>query len=146
MTYRIATFEDCPLLAELNQQLIQDEGHRNSMTMPELERRMKEWLSGDYTAVLFENGREAVAYALFRELSDEIYLRHLFVIPSRRRMGVGREAMEILRSHIWPKDKRLTVSVLTSNKPAIAFWRTIGYCDYSMTLEILPTLNPQRTA
>ena len=29
MKYRIASAEDCPTLAALNAQLIQDEGHRN---------------------------------------------------------------------------------------------------------------------
>jgi len=29
MTFRAATVDDCPLLAELNHQLIRDEGHRN---------------------------------------------------------------------------------------------------------------------
>jgi hypothetical protein len=31
----------CALLAELNHQLIRDEGHRNRMTVPELKRRMR---------------------------------------------------------------------------------------------------------
>ena len=34
--FRIATDEDCRLLAELNHQLIRDEGHRNRMTVPKL--------------------------------------------------------------------------------------------------------------
>src|SRR5437870_9469274 len=46
MTYRHATLDDCPLLAELNCQLIRDEGHRNRMTLPELEQRMRGWLAG----------------------------------------------------------------------------------------------------
>lgn len=37
MTFRLATLDDCRLLAELNHQLIQDEGHRNRMTVPALE-------------------------------------------------------------------------------------------------------------
>jgi hypothetical protein len=35
MTYRRATTNDCPRLAELNHQLIRDEGHRNRMTVPQ---------------------------------------------------------------------------------------------------------------
>jgi ribosomal protein S18 acetylase RimI-like enzyme len=46
--------------------------------------------------------------------------------------------MELLRSKIWPKHKRLTVEVLFQNEAAIAFWRSAGYKDYSLTLEILP--------
>ena len=35
MQYRFATGEDAALLAPLNQQLIHDEGHHNSMTLAE---------------------------------------------------------------------------------------------------------------
>jgi GNAT superfamily N-acetyltransferase len=138
MTFRPATLEDCALLAGLNHQLIQDERHRNRMTASELEQRMKGWLGGEYRAVIYEDGGEVVAYALFRELPEEIYLRQLFVARKRRRQGVGRRAVEILRSHVWPKNKRLTVDVLVTNESAIAFWRAVGYTDYCLTLEILP--------
>ena len=129
---------DCALLAELNHQLIRDEGHCNPMTVPELEQRMKGWLASEYAAVIFENDGEVVAYALYCEQPEEIYLRQLFVVPNRRRQGVGRQAMEILRSKVWPKHKRLTVEVLVHNPAAIAFWRAVGYQAYSLTLEILP--------
>jgi hypothetical protein len=33
MQYRVASVADCPTLAALNAQLIQDEGHRNPMSM-----------------------------------------------------------------------------------------------------------------
>jgi predicted acetyltransferase len=129
---------DCALLAELNHQLICDEGHRNKMMVPELEQRMKGWLASEYAAVIFEEGREVVAYALYREEPEELYLRQLFVARNRRRKGIGRAAIEILRAQLWPKNKRLTVSVLVQNTAAVAFWRAVGYQDYSLTLEILP--------
>ncbi len=142
MTFRRATFNDCALLAELNHQLIRDEGHRNPMTVPELEQRMRDWLASEYAAMLFENDGEVVAYALYREQPEEIYLRQLFVVRHQRRKGIGRQAMEILRSKIWLKNKRLTVEVLAQNGPAVAFWRAVGYRDYCLTLEILPVVAP----
>jgi GNAT superfamily N-acetyltransferase len=138
MKFRRATLDDCHLLAELNHQLIHDQGHRNPMGVAELEQRMRGWLPAEYTAILFEESGEAVAYGLYREEPGGIYLRQLFVARTRRRQGIGREAMEILRSKIWPKDKRLTVEVLAGNSAAVAFWRAVGYKDYSLTLEILP--------
>jgi ribosomal protein S18 acetylase RimI-like enzyme len=138
MTYRQATIEDSPLLAEFNRQLLEDEGHRNRMTVPELERRMREWLAGEYVGAIFEDGGEVVAYALFRERIGEIYLRQLFVVRDRRRQGIGRLVVQILRSDVWSKDKRLTVEVLATNQDARAFWRAVGYADYSVTLESLP--------
>jgi predicted acetyltransferase len=138
LTFRRATSSDCAGLAELNHQLIRDEGHRNPMTVPELEQRMKSWLASEYTAVVFEDGGAVVAYALYCEQPEEIYLRQLFVVRNRRRQGIGRRAVEVLRSQIWPKDKRLTVGVLVQNTAAIDFWRSVGYQDYSLTLEIMP--------
>src|SRR5438445_7643752 len=101
MTSRLATLADCPLLADLNHQLIRDERHRNRMTVAELEQRMRGWLAGEYRAVIYEEGGETVAYALFREQPEEIYLRHLFVVRHRRSQGLGRRAVEILRSQVW---------------------------------------------
>jgi predicted acetyltransferase len=138
MTYRPATSADCTLLAELNYQLIRDEGHRNQMTVSQLENRMSGWLASEYKAVIFEEDGGVVAYGLYREQAVEIYLRQLFVMRNRRRQGVGRKAFEILRSKIWPSDKRLTVEVLVSNAGAVAFWRAVGCKDYALTLEIMP--------
>ena len=138
MAFRPATLDDCLLLATLNHQLILDEGHRNQMTIAELDQRMRGWLSGEYRAVIYEDGGEVVAYTLYREQMHEIYLRQLFVVRHRRRLGIGRRVVEILRSQVWPKTKRLTVEVLASNKSGVEFWRAMGYADYSLTLEILP--------
>jgi len=139
VTFRLATLDDCSTLAALNHQLIQDEGHRNPMTVPELEDRMRDWLAGDYRAVIFEEKGVLVGYGLFREEPNEIYLRQLFIVRDRRRQGLGRRAMAILRSEVWPATKRLTVSVLVTNKPAVAFWHAVGYTDYSLILEMFPT-------
>jgi GNAT superfamily N-acetyltransferase len=137
MTHRIATLDDCRLLAGMNHLLLQDEKHRNRfMTLPQLEERMRGFLSGEYRGVIFEDGGEVVAYALYREQAEEIYLRQLFVARHRRRQGHGRRAVETLRSEIWPRNKRLTVDVLLHNTVAVAFWRSVGYKDYLLGLEI----------
>jgi GNAT superfamily N-acetyltransferase len=127
------------LLAGMNQQLLQDERHRNRfMTLPQLEERMYRFLTGEYRGVIFEHDGEVVAYALFQEHPEEIYLRQLFVVRDRRRRGFGRQAVEILRSDIWPCNKRLTVDVLVQNTVAVSFWRSVGFQDYLLGLEITP--------
>jgi ribosomal protein S18 acetylase RimI-like enzyme len=138
MEYHIANETDLDILARWNHQLIRDEGHRNPMTVSQLRERMRQWLSGDYTAVIFDKDGEPVAYALYRESKDEIYLRQLFVKRENRNRGIGKEAVRILKEEIWTKSKRLTVDVLSHNKAAIAFWRSAGYKDYCLTLEIMP--------
>ena len=140
MHYRFATVADARFLAELNHQLIHDEGHRNLMDVDQLEYRMRGWLSsGEYRAVIFVQEDTPVAYALYREDPDEIYLRQFFVARTRRRHGIGRNAMQSLLSDIWPRTKRRTVSVLVHNTSGVAFWRAIGYQDYALTLEIMPS-------
>jgi GNAT superfamily N-acetyltransferase len=141
--YRFATPSDLDILATWNHQLIRDEGHRNPMTVAELRERMRGWLdSGEYRAVIFETDGAPLAYALYREGATEIYLRQLFVKRDRRREGIGRRAITILRDQLWPRHKRLTAEVLTANTPAVAFWRAVGYQDYSLMLEILPETEP----
>ena len=130
------------MLARWNHQLIQDEGHRNPMSVSELEQRMREWLaSGEYQVLLFDDNDETVAYALFRETEKEIYLRQFFVVTHRRREGIGRRAIKQLFTECWSQNKRWTVDVLAQNQRAISFWRAMGYTDYALTLEITPKLS-----
>ncbi len=138
MQYRIATAEDYPMLAELNSQLIRDEGYRNPMTSAQLEERLRGWLtSGEYRAVLFEEDHEVMAYVLFRETETEIYLRQFFVVRHRRGEGLGRRAMQEI-STLWPRHKRWTVSGLVTNVAGVAFWRAMGYTDDELTPKIMP--------
>ena len=137
LSWREASDSDLGLLAEWNHQLIRDEGHRNPMTVAQLNDRMKKWLQDEYRAGLFSL-EEPVAYALFTQKTDPLYLRQLFVRRDQRRAGIGRAAMKILREQIWPKDVRLTVEVLCANHAGVAFWRSVGYEDYSLLLEIMP--------
>jgi GNAT superfamily N-acetyltransferase len=139
MTYRKATSADYALLGALNHQLIRDEGHRNPMNVAELTARMRRWVgTGEYTARIFEEDGAMVAYALYREFAEEIYLRHLFVVRTRRRQGIGRRVMQLLREEIWPRGRRMTVEVLCANRAGVAFWKAMGYGEYSLFLEIMP--------
>ena len=134
--YYPASDLDLPVLAELNQQLIRDEGHRNRMSLAELEERMQGWLRGEYAAVLFRNESEPIGYALYRREAEHIYLRQFFVRPEYRRQGVGRAALEWLRANAWPGTARIRLDVLVGNERGIAFWRSVGFRDYCLTMEL----------
>jgi ribosomal protein S18 acetylase RimI-like enzyme len=135
LTHRPAEERDIPFLAELNRQLIQDEGHRNRMDVSELEQRMRNWLRGEYRAVIFEQAGEIVAYALYRHYMDSTYLRQFFVGRPHRRRGVGRAAMAILLGEIWHPGARITLDVLAHNLAAQKFWRDVGFKDYALMME-----------
>ncbi|MDA0813440.1 MAG: GNAT family N-acetyltransferase [Verrucomicrobia bacterium] len=137
VTHRPANLDDCSLLAELNLQLIRDEGHRNPMSVEELELRMRKWLSGGgYRAILFECDAAPVAYTLYRIDSDsQIYLRQFFVCAEKRRQGFGRQAVEMLCRRIFPAKTRITLDVLYENEVGRSFWVAAGFTEYSLCLE-----------
>ncbi len=136
LEYKFATQEDVTLLAEMNQQLIRDEGHRNKMTLPQLQERMSGWLQGEYTAVIFSEGPETLGYALYRKDPEWIYLRQLFVKAEARRKGIGREAISWLKKNAWKGTKIIRVEVLVNNPDGISFWKMVGFEDYCITMEM----------
>jgi GNAT superfamily N-acetyltransferase len=138
MQYRFATPDDAALLAPLNQQLIRDEGHRNAMSLAQLAERMRGWLRGEYQAVLFEEGASPIGYALFRRESEYVYLRQLFVLPERRRQGVGRDALRWLWRNAWSGAPRLRIDVLVGNTSGREFWLHAGFREYCVTMEAQP--------
>jgi len=137
LIYRHATLADAEALARLNHELIKDEGHRNPMNQAELAERMRGWLAYEgYEALLGFDGEKLVAYVLWRDLPESVYLRQIYVRREHRREGVARHLMLSLFER-WPA-KRLTVDVLAGNARALAFWRRMGYQDYAVMLERLP--------
>ncbi|MCB0015402.1 MAG: hypothetical protein KDE34_25980, partial [Anaerolineales bacterium] len=77
LQWRSPTPADIPLLAAMNQQLIRAEGHRNPMTLAQLEERMAGFLAGAYQAAIFV-AEGPVGYALWRPEPDHVYLRQFF--------------------------------------------------------------------
>jgi len=137
LQYKFATQEDVSLLAEMNQQLICDEGHRNKMALPQLKERMLDWLQGEYTAVIFSKGPEAIGYALYRKDPEWIYLRQFFVKAQMRRKGIGQEAISWLKKNAWKDAKIIRVEVLVGNPEGASFWKAVGFRDYCITMEIM---------
>jgi GNAT superfamily N-acetyltransferase len=106
------------------------------MSLSELEQRMAGWLSGEYQAAVFEVRSEIVGYALFCREPQFVYLRQLFVIPSLRRRGIGRKALAWLWEMVWADAPRLRIDVLVNNKSGEAFWRSLGFKNYCLTMEL----------
>ena len=136
LKYRFATESDVPWLAKMNQQLIRDEGHRNKMTLAELEQRMSNFLQTEYDAVIAGLGQTDIGYALYRQYPEWFYLRQIFIINSMRRKGFGRSFIEWLRNNPWKKCKRVRTDVLVDNITGIDFWKAVGFKEYCITLEM----------
>jgi GNAT superfamily N-acetyltransferase len=148
LRHRTATVDDAALLANLNGQLLAEEGQQGvflpgfgppgEISLIRLKERMRNWISGLYEGVLFYSGGKPVAYALYQEDAYDVYVQQFFVVPEMRRRGVGRRCFQILRSEYWPRDKRLSLEVLAGNSVGRAFWHAMGYQEYSIELEIVP--------
>ena len=145
LTWQFSSNADLSLLARLNAQLIQDEGHANPMGVDQLEARMRTWLQSGYTAVIFREAHEVVAYALYRPSDNgwegptgAIYLRQFFVARDRRRQGIGREVIEAIRCEVLPPGCRITLETVLLNTAAQQFWRAVGFRDYSIAFEWSP--------
>jgi ribosomal protein S18 acetylase RimI-like enzyme len=140
MEFRYATEDDAPFLADVNRQLIEDEWDGGGMSMERLESRMRRWITeGDYKAILFQENGETAAYALVSADDESAYIRHFFVLPQHRRGGVGRRALQTLLREIVPPTARVTLDVLASNRAGHEFWTSVGFQDYAIRMERLPT-------
>ncbi len=135
LRFRPASESDADEIAPMNFGLIRDEGHRNPMTVPELAVRLREWLAGEYRGVLFESGESTVGYALYRVTPEFVYLRQLYVSPSHRRSGIGRRALEWLWVNDWAGQSVLRIEVLVGNSAGRAFWSSVGFTEYCVTME-----------
>ena len=65
-----------------------------------------------------------------------MYLRQYFVARDFRRRGIGGQAIRVLAEEVSPADKRVRVNLLIWNRPALEFWRAVGFVDYLITLEM----------
>ena len=150
LVVRVATAADAPQLASWNQQLIEDEGHDNTMSLDQLVVRMRAWLTTEYQALVFEEpfGSTPVpapaAYALFRDAPEWIHLRQFFVVRDRRRRGIGARAVALLRDTVFPPDKPVIVEAMAWNHAALSFWRAVGFADRYVGLESRPEASAQR--
>ena len=101
----------------------------------DIEPRLREWLAKDYVACVFEAGGTGFGYSIFRDLPDCVHLRHFFVEAAFRRRGLGRRAFERLRE-MFPRGKRILVEVLVWNAPAAAFWKSVGFEERYLGLQM----------
>lgn len=140
---RPATTTDLPLIAHMNHELIRDEGHRNPMTVAQLEERARGFLaSADWRIEIIEQAGHVAGFATWRWEEDlaepsrqRIYLRQFFIAREARGGGLGRRAFALLMAERFPPDARILLEVLHSNPNGQAFWARMGFSPYAMYLE-----------
>ena len=105
------------------------------MDILQLGKRMRDWLQGEYEAVIFEQDDIPIGYALFKREDEFVYLRQLFVSPENRRQGIARYALQWLWGNAWTNDRHIRIDVLVGNGGARAFWHSVGFSEYCVTME-----------
>lgn len=135
---------DVDLLTRLNRQLDEDEPHPYPLPLSALTERMARWINtGDYEVLLFRAGDQLIGYAAWRADEFGTDLRHLFICRDRRRQGWGRAAMQRLCRDVFPKDRPVNIDAVVGNESGIAFWRAIGFQDFSIGMELKADAEPK---
>lgn len=127
MNVLVCNSNDVIELAQLNRMLIEDEKAENTMTLPQLEQRMAEFLTSDYQAFLFEVDRKHVGYALVNMTAAPLYLRQFFICREDRRLGYGKNAFFALLDHLQVNE--IDIDVYAWNDRGIAFWKSLGFSE-----------------
>ncbi|NTH68486.1 GNAT family N-acetyltransferase [Rhizobium rhizogenes] len=143
LTLRTATPADYPMLAQMNLELIQDEGHRSNLGLPELEKRFEHFQSKeDWIVEVVELSDEPVGFVTYRFEKDDTlsagkraYLRQFFIARKSRRSGLGRAAIELLLDERFKEPMIVRLEVLDSNPKGFGFWTAVGFQGYSRNLE-----------
>jgi len=134
---------DLDLLARMNRELIEDEGHRNPMTLPELKERFERFLSheGWSVDVVIEAG-EIAGFATHRYEPDNaepsgmrVHLRQFYIVRSKRRSGIGQRALELLIRTRFKEGDRIFLEVIQTNPGGKAFWSRTGFAPYGTIME-----------
>ncbi len=121
-----AELRDADILAELNQELIEDEQHPNPMCIAQLTERMRTWLTTDYICYMAKEKGSIVAYCLYRDDESHYYMRQLYVDRVHRRKGIATRLLDWLYENVWT-DKKVRLDVLAHNEDAVAFYRRYGF-------------------
>ncbi len=138
---RSATLDDLELLADMNRQLIEDEGSSNPMNGDQLRQRMRNWLTTDWQADLLINGGDVVGYALYQFRNNvyrpevrEAYLRHYFISRTHRTTGYGLQGMRLLQELRFKDVATTEIDVLVSNRIGNRFWLKAGFEPYATNM------------
>jgi len=134
--------EDLGLLARMNRELIEDQAHRNPMSVDQLKDRFQRFAREGWAIDLFERDGEVIGYAVHRYEPDpaepsgrRVFLRQFFIARHCRRGGAGTAALkELMRARFQAGD-RIFLDVIETNPGGKAFWSRTGFTPYATIME-----------
>jgi predicted acetyltransferase len=119
------SLDDVPVLAQMNWQLIRDEGSDNPMTRDQLAERLTGFITTTYEAWLIRVDQQVAGYVLVDRGRQPIYLRQMFIDAPYRRRGYAKAAFAALCTEL--HHAPLEVEVFAWNAPAVAFWQSVWF-------------------
>jgi GNAT superfamily N-acetyltransferase len=125
MLIKECSFDDVPLLAHMNQQLIEDEKAETDLTIEQLEERMLQLIHSECKAFLLCRDDHIVGYALCHTQRSPVYLRQFFIRRSERRKGYGKQGFIALLNFLHITE--IDIDVYSWNKAGVAFWNSLGF-------------------
>lgn len=134
ITIKKCNLDDVTKLALLNKQLIDDEKSNNTMTIKELEDRMKEFISTEYDAYYFLVNETVIGYALVKNSCNPFYLRQFLIDRQFRKMHYGTVAFHTLLDYL--KTAHIDIEVLPWNETGIRFWNSLGFHEISRYMRL----------
>lgn len=121
-----ATIENTQELVEMNEQLVIDEQFDVILSKDELTARMRDFILGTtYECYLVKRENACCGYCLVDITRKPLYLRHLFIKSEYRRMGIGKEVVELIMK--LSGSTSLDIEVMAWNTNAIAFYEKLGF-------------------
>lgn len=123
----VAAERDAAAMAELNLALIQEEGIEKTWTLPQLEKRMRRRLSGEYSGILaWVKGRIA-GYFLYRsEVSRDgkagFHLEQCYIKPEYRHLGLKDAALKRIIDVCFRDVEAVSIDVSNSCPVGKSFW------------------------
>jgi L-amino acid N-acyltransferase YncA len=94
------------------------------------------WLTNSSVFGAFQNS-QLIGTASFTQLSGQKdshkgLLRAMYVRPTHRRTGAGRQLVQAIIDHARPKVEQLQLAVVSTNQPAIRLYQTLGFRQYGL--------------
>lgn len=123
-----------------NRELQEDEGSE-PMPIPAIAARLDRLLAAGHWGVLFERSADPVGYALMRPAQPDVegargvYIQQFHIDRTCRRAGVGRAAFTLLRDEALAGYERILLEAVATNPAGQAFWRAMGFADYSIRFQ-----------
>jgi ribosomal protein S18 acetylase RimI-like enzyme len=94
------------------------------------------WLTNSTVFGAFQNS-QLIGTASFTQLSGlkdshKGLLRAMYVRPTARRSGAGRQLVQAIIDHARPKVEQLQLAVVSTNQPALRLYRSLGFRQYGL--------------